>query len=190
MDGDNNNHGAPHPVSIEQKKMCLDFMRKAYAMVDDPSTDLIISWGFNRDSFIVWHPPECYRDLLPRLLGVPDFYRFRLYGFKKVVSSVHLEYARDDFVKGRPELLEKIGQSFLEEREKKMKPLRDAMRNCKNMDEERLVTKEWMATLERERRVQVDKDFLKDADLLLLRISKYKERRAKSFTRFGGYYYY
>ncbi|EOA18795.1 hypothetical protein CARUB_v10007409mg [Capsella rubella] len=174
-------HGAA--VSVTKKKECLEFLSKAYAMVDDPSTGSIISWGFNGDSFIVWNLPECRRDLLPRLFGINDFGKFQLHGFKKVASA-HLEYARDDFVKGRPELLEKIAQSFYDKREKKMKPLRDALRNCKK-DEDLKVTKEWLASQERERRDQVDKDLLKNADLLLLSISREKERRAHALATFN-----
>ncbi|CAL9226059.1 unnamed protein product [Arabidopsis halleri] len=165
---------------------CLDFVRKVYEMVDDPSTDSIISWGFNGDSFIVWNSPECLRDLFPRLLGVKDFGTLTSYGFKKVALSGHLEYANDYFVRGKPELLEKIGQSFIDAREKRMKPLIDGLLSCKSYDERDLFMKEWNERKGREQRAKMDKALLKDADLLLLRIAREKERRANALASFMG----
>ncbi|GKV50524.1 hypothetical protein SLEP1_g57227 [Rubroshorea leprosula] len=34
------------------------FLKKCYDMVDDDSTDSIISWGQNIDSFVVWDPTQ------------------------------------------------------------------------------------------------------------------------------------
>lgn len=56
-----------------------DFLKKAHAMVEDPTTDSVISWSEDGKSFIVWHPAECCRNHLPRLLGITDFLGFHIY---------------------------------------------------------------------------------------------------------------
>lgn len=69
----NYNHVTPRRNKI------FDFLNKAYAMVNDPSTDSIISWSQNGNSFIVWNPEECSKDLLTQVLGITNFARFETY---------------------------------------------------------------------------------------------------------------
>ncbi|KAG7532695.1 Heat shock factor (HSF)-type DNA-binding, partial [Arabidopsis thaliana x Arabidopsis arenosa] len=87
---------------------CLD---RTYEVVDDPSTDSIISWSQSGKSFIVWNPSEFCKDLLHRCFGHHHFPLFTRtlndYGIKKVDSELW-EFADDDFVKGRPELIRNI----------------------------------------------------------------------------------
>ncbi|KAL1224768.1 Heat stress transcription factor A-1a [Cardamine amara subsp. amara] len=109
MDGENNNHGATASIRNE----VFEFLHKAYSMVNDPSTDSIISWGPNGNSFIVWNPLECCRNLLPRLLEINDFSIFQTYGFRKVESGRQFEFACIDFVRGQPQLLDKIVERYL-----------------------------------------------------------------------------
>ncbi|CAI0560877.1 unnamed protein product [Linum tenue] len=45
-------------------------------MVDDPSTDSVVSWSASNKSFIVWSPPEFSRDLLPRFFKHNNFSSF------------------------------------------------------------------------------------------------------------------
>jgi hypothetical protein len=52
------------------------FLAKAYEMVDDPSSDSIVSWSQNNKSFVVWNPPEFARDLLPRFFKHNNFSSF------------------------------------------------------------------------------------------------------------------
>lgn len=52
------------------------FLAKTYDMVDDPSTDRIVSWGPADNSFIVWDPPEFGRDLLPKYFKHNNFSSF------------------------------------------------------------------------------------------------------------------
>lgn len=52
------------------------FLLKTYEMVDDPSTDPVVSWGQTSKSFIVWNPPEFARDLLPRYFKHNNFSSF------------------------------------------------------------------------------------------------------------------
>lgn len=52
------------------------FLTKTYEMVDDPSTDSVVSWSANNKSFIVWNHPEFARDLLPRFFKHNNFSSF------------------------------------------------------------------------------------------------------------------
>lgn len=52
------------------------FLAKTYEMVDDPTTDPIVSWSSNSKSFIVWNPPDFSRDLLPRSFKHNNFSSF------------------------------------------------------------------------------------------------------------------
>lgn len=52
------------------------FLSKTYEMVDDPSTDSVVSWSQSNKSFIVWNPPEFARDLLPRFFKHNNFSSF------------------------------------------------------------------------------------------------------------------
>ncbi|KAK7245562.1 hypothetical protein RIF29_40409 [Crotalaria pallida] len=87
------------------------FVGKTYEMVDDPSTNNIVSWGAKNRSFVVWDPPEFARVLLPKFFKHNNFSSFirqlNTYGFRKV-DPEHWEFANDDFVKGQPDLLKNI----------------------------------------------------------------------------------
>ena len=52
------------------------FLVKTYEMVDDPSTDSIVSWSGTNRSFIVWNPPDFARDLLPKFFKHNNFSSF------------------------------------------------------------------------------------------------------------------
>ncbi|CAA7013256.1 unnamed protein product [Microthlaspi erraticum] len=94
----------------------LEFLKKTYEIVDDPSTDSVISWGQNGNSFIVSNPEEFARNLLFRLLPPTPYTNFRYftlklkgYGLEKVEQSEHeWEFANEDFVRGHPERLKNI----------------------------------------------------------------------------------
>ncbi|KAJ6855088.1 Heat stress transcription factor a-2 [Populus alba x Populus x berolinensis] len=43
-------------------------------MVDDPSTDSMVSWSSSNNSFVVWNVPGFQRDLLPKYFKHKNIY--------------------------------------------------------------------------------------------------------------------
>ncbi|XP_059445301.1 heat stress transcription factor A-5-like isoform X1 [Corylus avellana] len=64
------------------------FLMKTYDMVDDSTTDEIVSWSQNKTSFVVWNPPEFARVLLPAFFKHNNFSSFirqlNTYGSKAI----------------------------------------------------------------------------------------------------------
>ncbi|KAL2341017.1 hypothetical protein Fmac_008957 [Flemingia macrophylla] len=87
------------------------FLTKTYEMVDDPSTNSVVSWSPTNKSFVVWNPPEFSSELLPRFFKHGNFSSFirqlNTYGFRKI-DPEKWEFANDDFVRGQPHLLKNI----------------------------------------------------------------------------------
>jgi heat shock transcription factor, other eukaryote len=53
------------------------FLLKTYEMVDDPSTDAVVSWSDASDaSFVVWNSPEFAARLLPTYFKHGNFSSF------------------------------------------------------------------------------------------------------------------
>jgi heat shock transcription factor len=65
-----------------QRSSCISssvpapFLTKTYFLVNDPSTDDIVSWGEDNTTFVVWRPPEFARDLLPNYFKHNNFSSF------------------------------------------------------------------------------------------------------------------
>ncbi|CAN6808046.1 hypothetical protein Bca4012_002446 [Brassica carinata] len=84
------------------------FLVKTYKVVEDPTTDEVISWNGDGTGFIVWQPAEFARDLLPTLFKHCNFSSFvrqlNTYGFRKV-STTRWEFGNEMFRKGQRELM-------------------------------------------------------------------------------------
>ncbi|PQQ06043.1 heat stress transcription factor B-3 [Prunus yedoensis var. nudiflora] len=84
------------------------FLLKTYMLVEDPTTDDVISWNHDGSAFVVWQPAEFARDLLPTLFKHSNFSSFvrqlNTYGFRKVSTS-RWEFCNDKFRKGEKDQL-------------------------------------------------------------------------------------
>ncbi|XP_052206229.1 heat stress transcription factor A-8 [Diospyros lotus] len=89
------------------------FLLKCYEMVDDQSTDALISWGPAGDSFVISDVTEFVSELLPKYFKHKNFSSFirqlNIYGFKKVDTD-HWIFANDGFIKGEKHLLKNINR--------------------------------------------------------------------------------
>ncbi|KAK4795257.1 hypothetical protein SAY86_013251 [Trapa natans] len=87
------------------------FLSKTYEMVDDSTSDSIVSWSETNKSFVVWNPLEFARVLLPMYFKHNNFSSFirqlNTYGFRKI-DPEKWEFANDDFIRGQPNLLRNI----------------------------------------------------------------------------------
>ncbi|CAH2076300.1 unnamed protein product [Thlaspi arvense] len=98
-------------VTAAQRSVPAPFLSKTYQLVDDRSTDDVVSWNEDGTAFVVWKTAEFAKDLLPQYFKHNNFSSFirqlNTYGFRKTVPD-KWEFANDNFRRGQEDLLSEI----------------------------------------------------------------------------------
>ncbi|KAK7393500.1 hypothetical protein VNO78_22058 [Psophocarpus tetragonolobus] len=87
------------------------FLTKTFDVVDDPTTNHVVSWSREGTSFVVWDPDTFSTSLLPRYFKHNNFSSFvrqlNTYGFRKIDPD-RWEFANEGFIRGHRHLLRSI----------------------------------------------------------------------------------
>ncbi|KAF8097462.1 hypothetical protein N665_0289s0049 [Sinapis alba] len=168
------------------------FLTKTYEMVDDSSSDSIVSWSQSNRSFIVWNPPEFSRDLLPRFFKHNNFSSFirqlNTYGFRKS-DPEQWEFANDDFVRGQPHLMKNIHRRkpvhshSLPNLQAQQNPLTDSERQRMSSQIERL-TKEKEGLLQELHKQEEEREVFEQQVTKLKDQLQHMEKRQKTMASY------
>lgn len=100
-------------VGSESLGSVAPFLKKCYEMVDDHSTDDIISWNNADDCFVIRDMTQFSLRLLPIYFKHKNFASFmrqlNIYGFRKIDSDSWI-FAHDNFLRGKKHLLNSISR--------------------------------------------------------------------------------
>ncbi|KAF8044944.1 hypothetical protein N665_5963s0002 [Sinapis alba] len=98
-------------MTAAQRTAPAPFLSKTYQLVDDQSTDDVVSWNEDGTAFVVWETAEFAKDLLPKYFKHNNFSSFirqlNTYGFRKTVPD-KWEFANENFRRGQEDLLSEI----------------------------------------------------------------------------------
>ncbi|KZV24953.1 heat stress transcription factor B-1-like [Dorcoceras hygrometricum] len=96
---------------MAQRCVPSPFITKTYSLVDDPSSNDVVSWNEDGTTFVVWKTAEFARVLLPNYFKHNNFSSFvrqlNTYGFRKIAQN-KWEFCNDNFRRGQQELLTQI----------------------------------------------------------------------------------